>query len=684
MTTWKNSAQRAIENGLITIKVLPPLPLDVWAEENFNISSDNSHYHGKWVSYPYQRAILFVFGHSDIEEVDVRKSSRTGYTKMLLAASSYFTIFKKYKQAIWQPTDGDAQDFVNDDYDIMLNDVKGFKKIFPSLGKKHKYNTVKFKKFIGASTRVLGGTSAKNFRRITLDVGMMDELSAFDKDVCSEGSSRKLAKKRTEGAPFPKFITGSTPKLKYSCEISKAVEEADAIYKFYVPCPHCNKKQVLEFGGKEFSYGLKWVNNDPETAAYACKYCNALFTQAEYMKISDKGIWIDAAGNWIDVETHEFRNSRNEIIRPQKHIAMDKMWTIYSPQTTWIIIAKEFIDAVKKAKHGDKTDLKSFINTTLGEEYEEDVEQTDAGELQKRGEDFPLQVVPIGGLILKAGIDIQKDRFELVVWAIGASEEMWTIDYQIIEANPTIQSDFDKLDPYLLRSYPHVAGTRLHIESAAIDTGNWTHQAYQYVRSRKLIQNWVGLEGKQHPPKLFGTKGVGTAGKPISSKPSFVDINAYDRVIKRGLKLYSIGTEEAKTLFHNRLQLTQPGPGYVHLSKHLPVEFFQHITNEVWALRYTKKGEVRSWEPRRSGARNECLDCTVMVLFLASKAGLHNKTKSYWSHLESIIQPNQGDLFSLPLHDTDDTAILAPVDKNIGLPSHKKQNSGFNEVNSPW
>ena len=356
------------------------------------------------------------------------------------------------------------------------------------------------------------------------------------------------------------------------------------------------------------------------------------------------------------------------------------MWTIYSPQTDWKTIVKEFLDARKKAKHGDKSDLKTFINTTLGEEYEEEVEKTEASDLQKRAEDFQLQVVPMGGLILKAAIDIQIDRFELLVWAIGEGEEMWTVDYQVIEANPTIQSEFDKLDPYLLRSYPHVAGTRLHIESVALDTGNWTHQAYQYVRSRQKIQNWAGLVDKHHPPKLFGTKGVGTAGKAISSKPSYVDINTYDKVIKRGLKLYSIGTENAKTLFHNRLQLTQAGPGYVHMSKHLPDEFFQHITNEVRVLKHTKKGKVHSWELRRSGARNECLDCTVMVLFLASQSGLHNKTKPYWVHLRNIVQPHQGDIFITVEHSS-------PVVEQLKQPeivNKTASKSGFKQVEALW
>jgi hypothetical protein len=55
------------------------------------------------------------------------------------------------------------------------------------------------------------------------------------------------------------------------------------------------------------------------------------------------------------------------------------------------------------------------------------------------------------------------------------------------------------------------------------------------------------------------------------------------------------------------------------------------------------------WTLRRAGARNECLDCTVMVLFCADKVGLQKKTQKEWDLLEAIIQPAQNDLFALPV-----------------------------------
>lgn len=645
MTTWIPKAHRAFRKGLGVLKTQPPIRLSQWADKHFYLSAESSYIEGRWHAYPPQIAILDAFGNDDIEEVAVKKSARTGYTKMLLAAMAYYTVFRRRNQAIWQPTDSDAQEFVETEYNAMLRDVKPIKPVFPHLEKKHQHNTNSYKKFLGCVSYIKGGASARNYRRISVDIAIIDEVSSFDKDIDQEGSPRKLAKKRTEGATFPKLIVGSTPKLKYLCEITAAVEEAQAVYVCKIPCPHCGSYQALYFGDKSTRHGLKWQDHDYETAAYLCMHCAGLFTQSDYLRVWEQCRWIDdATGNWYDQQSGQFKNTAGDPIRPPKSIAFDNYWAIYSPQTNWSSIVKNWLDAVKKAKHGEKSDLKTFINTTLGRDYEEDVEKTEAGDLKKRAEDFPLQIVPRGGLILLAGVDVQANRFELVVYAFGRGEEMWTVDYQVIEANPAIQAEWDKLDAFLLHRYPHQCGTALNIEHVGIDTGgHWTHQSYNYVRQRRVSNGWSQLAS--YYPKVYATKGSSTAHLTISSKGKMQDVNSFERIIRHGVKLYHIGTDTAKDLIDARMKVTQHGPGYIHLSKFLPDAYFEHMSNEVRVNKLTSKGTVSAWVIKRSGARNEALDCTVMTLFCAHKIGLHGKSPAEWDRLESIVQPVQHDIF---------------------------------------
>lgn len=665
--TWKQRANQAIKKSLSVLTAMPPLRLSEWAAKNFYLSEESSYVSGVWVAYPYQIFILDIFGHDDVEEISVKKAARTGYTKMLLAAIAYFATYRKRNQAIWQPTDGDAEEFVTTELDPMLRDVKLIKAQFPAYEKKHKHNTNSFKKLIGSALYIKGGSTARNYRRITVDVVMLDEIDSFDKDIDQEGSPKKLAKKRTEGATFPKLISGSTPRLKYTSEIEASIEASEAVYRYHIPCPHCQAEQTLEFGGKDAHYGLKWLSGDPNSAAYLCKHCHTLFTQADYLKIWHLGRWIDQHGNWYDHLNGQLYDRENRPIALQRIIAIDQLWTLYSPQSSWSAIVKEFIDASRKAKHGDKSDLKTFINTTLGETYEAEVEKTETTELQQRAEDFPLGLVPSGGLILMAGVDVQKDRFELFVWALGRQEEMWSVDYHVIEANPAIYHEWDKLDKYLLKVYPHQSGIPLNIEDVGIDTGgHWTHQAYAYVRNRRQPGGWTEALPR-NLPRVYATKGSSKVDDKISNKYSLQDINTLNnKLIKHGVKLYLIGTNKAKDLFFDRLNLTQPGPGYIHLSKHLPSQVFEHLASEVRVQVRTVKGDITRWEKRREGIRNEALDCTVMTLFCAHLRKLEYKTKAEWDRLEQLIQPTQQDLFSTVLpHTHNHTPVLETVHETI-------------------
>jgi phage terminase large subunit GpA-like protein len=364
------------------------------------------------------------------------------------------------------------------------------------------------------------------------------------------------------------------------------------------------------------------------------------------MTIWEQGRWQAKNGDFYDQEEGVFRNNAGGKIRPPRVLGITGLWSIYSPQTSWPQIVRDYRAAVAKAKHGERSDLKTWINTTLGEVFEDDIEKTDAGDLQKRAEDFPLQIVPMGGLILLAGIDVQKDRFELTVWAFGRGEEMWSVDYQAIEANPAIQTEWQKLDNFLLHKYPHAAGTNLQIEHVAIDTGgHYTHQSYIYVRERKSTSGWS--INTQYAPQVYASKGSSTMNLPIVNRGKLMDVSIGDKLVKNGVKLYMIGTDTAKNTIHGRLQVAEHGPGFVHLSKYLPAAFFEHLTAEVRVMKQSPKGTVSSWVLKRSGIRNEALDCTVMTLFCAAKIALHRKSAAEWQTMENIVQPHQVDIFNI-------------------------------------
>lgn len=625
---------RALKAGLQALAAVSPMRLSEWAEKNFYLSAESSYVEQRWSAYPYQRAIMDAMSNDEHEEVTFMKSARVGYTKMILAAIGYFAEHKRRNQALWQPTDDDSDEFCKTELEPMFRDVPAMIKVFPSFLAKNKENTLRQKKFLSSVLHLRGGKAAKNYRRLSVDVSILDELDGFDTDVEKEGSPVTLARKRVEGATFPKLICGSTPKLKGFSLIEARFDQADAQFYWHFPCPHCGELVQLRWGGKEKPYGFKWVGDDPSTVLHACSACGAMMSQADYLAVWEQGRWIAADGTWIDPDGN-YRAPNGDRITAPKRVAFH-IWTAYSPQTTWAQIVAEFLSAKNKARAGDKGELKTFINTTLGETWEEEVEKADMHALMERAEAYPLRVVQMGGLVLVAGVDLQDNRFEVVVWAIGRGEEMWVVDQMVIEANPADERDWGKLDTYLQTCFPHVCGTSLRIEAVAIDTGgHFTHQAYAYCRSVS--------KGR----RVFAIKGDHRNGQPVKGKSSLQDVNYRGKVIKSGIKLWHVGTDTAKDLIFGRLKVTQFGPGFIHFSKELSVEFYNQLTAEVRVLQRTAGGEQYRWVPVRK--RNEVLDCTVYALFAAHMLDLHRYTDRMWERLEEAVQPKVQDMFATPL-----------------------------------
>lgn len=620
--------QRAIRAGFEPLAVEPPVSLSKWAAKHFYLSPESSQKAERWEAWPFQPGIMDAMSHDAIEEVDVMKSARVGYTKMLLACIAYDAHHKRRNQAIWQPTDDDAASFTKTELEPMLRDVACMQKVFPAFLAKNKDNTLQHKKFLGSILHMLGGKAAKNYRRITIASAKLDEIDGFDRQIERSADPVTLARKRLEGATFKKLIVGTTPRVKGESHIEGRDIVAQARMRYQVECKHCGVEHPISWGGKDKAYGFKWDNRDPDTVRHHCPHCLQPCSQADYLAAWGAGAWVSECGSWRYGQDGTWRDAAGLPCRPPRHVSF-RVWTAYSPQVSWAEIVREFLEAMVKRRAGDKGPLQGFVNETLGETWEDDdAERIETHELRKRAEDYRLRTVPQGGLVLVAGIDVQDNRFEVVVWAIGRDEEMWVVDYCVIPANPADEREWEeKLDPYLETTFPHASGQRLRIEGAAIDMmGHFTHQGYNYCRQRERR-------------KVFAVRGDNMPGKPIGGRATYQDVNYRGKTIKRGVKLWYVGTDTAKDLMYGRLKVTQPGAGCVHFSVDLPDEFFAGLTAESRVPVRTSTGYVTRWV-NVDRKRNEPLDCTVYALFVTHRLALHTYTDKAWARLEGALAPD--------------------------------------------
>ncbi|EEQ5351090.1 phage terminase large subunit family protein, partial [Escherichia coli] len=196
------------------IRALPVTPVE-WADQNYYLPKESSYGEGEWKTLPFQIAIMNCMGNDQVRTVNLIKSARVGYTKMLLGVVGYFIEHKSRNSLLFQPTDSAAEDFMKSHVEATIRNVPCLKDLSPWLGRKHRDNTLTLKRFSsGVGFWCLGGAAAKNYREKSVDVVCYDELSSFEPDVEKEGSPTLLGDKRIEGSVWPKSIRGSTPKIK--------------------------------------------------------------------------------------------------------------------------------------------------------------------------------------------------------------------------------------------------------------------------------------------------------------------------------------------------------------------------------------------------------------------------------------------------------------------------------------
>ncbi|HBL6907611.1 TPA: phage terminase large subunit family protein, partial [Escherichia coli] len=455
-TSEKQLNNFAVVCGVALRGLLRPLPVTTveWADQNYYLPPESSYLAGRWKTLPFQVAIMNCMGNDRIRTINLIKSARVGYTKMLMGVIGYFIEHKNRNSLLFQPTDSAAEDFMKSHVESTLRDVPCLKILSPWLGRKHRDNTLTLKRF---TSRVgfwcLGGAAAKNYREKSVDVVCYDELSSFEPDVEKEGSPTLLGDKRIEGSVWPKSIRGSTPKIKGSCQIEKAANESAHFMRFYVPCPHCGEAQYLKFGDESTPFGLKWEKDSPESVFYLCEHHGCVIHQSDLDQ--SNGRWIcENTGMWTRDGLTFFSAAGNEIPPPRSitfHI-----WTAYSPFTTWVQIVYDWLDALK-----DPNGLKTFVNTTLGETWEEAVgEKLDHQVLMDKVVRYTA-AVPSRVVYLTAGIDSQRNRFEMYVWGWAPGEEAFLVDKIIIMGRPDEEETLLRVDVAINKKYRHADGTEM-------------------------------------------------------------------------------------------------------------------------------------------------------------------------------------------------------------------------------
>ncbi|KNF08544.1 bacteriophage tail assembly protein [Gottschalkia purinilytica] len=536
----------------------PKLTISEWADNYRILSAESSAESGKWSTdrTPYQREIMDAVSYPDTEIVVIKSSAQVGKTEIINNIIAYHIDYDPAPIMMVMPTEGLAKTWSKKRLAPMLRDTPSLRCKVKESKTRDADNTILEKGFPGGYIAMVGANSPTGLSSRPIRILLADEVDRFPTTAGDEGDPLALAEKRTATFWNRKKVFVSTPTIKGISRIAKEYEDTTQ-EQWCIRCPVCGKFQPYEWSRIKF-----------ENVTMECKFCKEELTEYE---------WKAQPGKWISQ------------LEDQKNLSKKKrgfhLNALASPWERW----ESIIDAFKDAKK-DKEELKTWVNTYLGEEWEDNEgEGADYEVLFKRRETYNCQVTD-DVLLLTAGVDVQDDRLEIEVVGWGYGKESWGIQYKKLYGDLEQSHIWNELDKYLDSEFYYSDGTPIKVMCTCIDSGgHFTTEVYRFVK------------GKENR-RIFAIKGQGGTGKPLIGKPS--------RNNREKVYLFPLGVDTGKESIYARLNLDEEGPGYCHFpfeeDRGYSLDYFKSLCSEKRVLKYQRG--VASFRWIQKYKRNEGLD----------------------------------------------------------------------------
>lgn len=578
----------------------PPIDVSAWADAHRMLPREGAAEPGRWrtARTPYLREIMdCLSAESSVREITIRKSTQVGGTEVGLNWLGYLIEHNPGPTMYVLPTLDVARKFSEHRFSPMVDLMPALRKRLGPATSRTSGNTLLSKRFPAGMLIFSGANSANSLATMPIKNLVLDERSKYPRDLDGQGTAEEQAIRRTSTFVRRKVLSISSPTIKDACSIDTAYEAGDQS-QYHLPCPHCAQLQVLH------------IDQITDDGQYLCSHCGQLIEEHHKPRML-------AAGQWI--ARHPERSAQHRSFT---------LWAAYAPiglGYTWRDIAE-----LRAAARKDPALMPTFVNTVLGESYEGASQKVEQAELKKRAGKWVCRTIPRGLLVLTAGVDVQVNRFAVQIVAWGRNERCGIVDYIELPADPTRKEDWSILWDYLAQPIPNAAGIPLRISAACVDSGNWTQEVYNAVRP-------LQAQG------VMAIKGSKDAARPVIGRASKKESDSRGRTARRGVNLWLIGVNSAKTTLMQRL-LGDTDREEEHQLIHFPGD----LTDDYYAMLTAERFDLaaKRWV-KKPGVRNESLDTLVYAYAaaLSPTVRIHMRREADWAALEAKLEPPSGDLF---------------------------------------
>jgi phage terminase large subunit GpA-like protein len=424
-----------------------------------------------------------------------------------------------------------------------------------------------------STLRFVGANSAGKLASRPIRYLFLDEVEKYKDKLGSEGSVVSLAEQRTKTFWNRKIWKCSSPTT-VDGYIHSAFLDGDQ-RRFFVPCPHCSAMQWLKWTQVKFDSKL-----DPQaagdTARYECESCKALWTNIEKNNAVQSGEWRPTAKS-------------KQAGHASFHIS-----SLYGP---WDSCSLEWLTTKFLTVKDNLPELQDFINSDLGEAWEDKSIRMETSELEERkgpyekGQCFadasPLSEGYKGIDKIKfMSIDVQKFGFWWIVrqWCAGGDSGL--VDYGFVHSWEDLDAVANSYD------VPHVL-----IDSGYGERTTEVYEAcirWKFIPckggSQRMLQDWM-----QTTVNIY-------EGTRKQTNSNCVTLIMHDTV-------------NLKLKLQDRIRGIGPFAWYVYQG--IGKEYASDVTSEEYV-----NGE---WRLKRGHRDNHLWDCEVMQLLAATMYGYNTR-----------------------------------------------------------
>lgn len=582
-------------------------------------------------------------------EVIVRKSQQTGASILALAWCVYVAD-REPANILYGVPGLDALRALNSQKLMPL--IAAFQKredrvVFePNVSRSGKGSTTFEKRFGINWLSLANANSVMDLSMVTPQKGVQDELSKWqliedgqDPEELFFGrftSHRRLKTWKIFKLSTPEIDSGDESReAEGHCRIDKAFARSDQRY-WNIACPSCGAffVQTMEL--------FEVDESRPADSRMKCPHCGYRVSEAERVVAV-------RAGHWQATQAGPDRP-------PGFHID-----AFMSLMMSYEAVAEDWIKT-RRTESGRK----AFANLVLGLPYRYRGDAPDHEKLMSlREAHLERGHVPPPGLILVGAADVQMDGIYVEVKAYAPNRESWVVDWLYLDGTTEhmtagegaggVSNAFDLLRERVLnRDYPDAFGGRRKVDALGVDSG---------YRSN-IVYAWVNRNQRMHPETgrdvvhaLDGRQGW---GKPAMGAPSVRDIDLDGQKVKKGVKLWPVGTWPLKAEIYSMLRASvarrgddADRAGRCHFGGWMGDEtYFRQITGEMLEDVIVKGRHTgRRWV-QRPGFENHLFDCAVYNLALAEHLGLSTMTADEWALVarrRGVPADDEAPLFAAPV-----------------------------------